>query len=99
MHRDISLGNILISQQPGREDGTGLLIDFDYSKPWMSGQAGDDAGVPGGTSASKSHDDTNTKAEEDDEAQRIWTVCQISLVRIMAQHIVYQLGHTSIHGD
>jgi Fungal protein kinase len=31
LHRDISIGNILLSRPVGREDAVGLLIDFDYS--------------------------------------------------------------------
>lgn len=46
MHRDISLGNVLLSRCPGNEVALGLLIDFDYSELMDDeGTSNDDVGT------------------------------------------------------
>lgn len=86
MHRDISLGNVLLSRCPGNEVALGLLIDFDYSELMDDeGTSGDDVGTKepcsdgdidddGDVSDNGDVNDDGDPSDDEDDDEQLWTV-------------------------
>lgn len=88
LHRDISIGNIMLARQEGSEVARGLLIDFDYSEELdeentVDSIVGAEESDNGDSCVAQVTSSSGDTAADEDEADRprekIWTVCHFQL--------------------